>query len=151
MSVLLGASTAPQITLVSRVCPFNLVAVRAGHINTGRLGLHRGSTCRRDLSFLQTKPTKGGFWMTQMRVSQTRVIRSPEDALHYCLLECKNQKLGCAHTCKIRMKFHIPPHGDHYPKWTSGSSSLALCCASRCCSRLFTLGMNGEKHIERGN
>lgn len=61
MRPLVGASTASQIALVSRVCPFNLVAVRAGHIKYGRLGLHGGSTCRRDLSFLQTKPTKGGF------------------------------------------------------------------------------------------
>ena len=58
MGVFFGASTAPQITSLKQGLPFNLVAVRAGHIKYGRLGLHRVSTCRRNLSFLPTRPQK---------------------------------------------------------------------------------------------
>lgn len=57
-----------------------------------------------------------GASMTRMRVSETRIIRSPEDALHYCLFECPHQHLGCAYSCKIRQRFKIPPHGNKYPK-----------------------------------
>jgi hypothetical protein len=43
-------------------------------------------------------------------------IRNKAQALNYCLLVCRKSltTLGCAVDCKIRKKWHIPPHGDHY-------------------------------------
>lgn len=55
--------------------------------------------------------------MTEVFVASTnRKLQDAEDALHYCLHECPNQKFGCAKDCSIRKRFKIPPHGSKYPK-----------------------------------
>ena len=47
-------------------------------------------------------------------VYHEKEIRSKSQALNYCLLVCPNRHLGCAVDCKIRKKWHIPPHGTRF-------------------------------------
>jgi len=51
-----------------------------------------------------------------VRISKATYLRTAEDAMHYCLLECQKQKFGCAVGCEIRIHWKIPPHGSRYPK-----------------------------------
>lgn len=50
-----------------------------------------------------------------LSVPLRRKLKTPADALNYCLQECPVHKVGCAYECKIRMIFKIPPHGPGYP------------------------------------
>ena len=46
----------------------------------------------------------------------TRKFRTHEEFMRYCLYECRDYKLDCAHTCAYRIKLKVPPHGEKYPQ-----------------------------------
>jgi len=50
------------------------------------------------------------------KITGSRIIKNGADAIHYCTMECPDQKLGCAVDCKLRRHFHVPPHGSRWPE-----------------------------------